>query len=149
MDFVPQSLTGNRVSANTRPRVRIPPFPPNKRGIPSGMPLLVFDGQRGFEGRVLENHPVDGFPAAPLCPQAGESLPFRQVKMASQMGCLFYFLLDRKDSNGSVVNDCRWQSDADSRLPCNLAPSAAAETESLPRPKIPPVVCVIDKYRRL
>ena len=40
-----------------------------------------------------------------------------------------FFCVDREDSNGSVVNDCRWQSDADSRLLCNLAPRSH-ETDS-------------------
>ena len=72
-----------------------------------------------------------------------ESLPFRQTKTVSQTGYRFCFCWDSKDSNGSVVNDCRWQSEP-------TLTEAAAETESLPfRPKIPPVVCVIDKYRRL
>ena len=71
------------MSANTRPRVRIPPFPPNKDGIPNGIPFL-------------------------------------------------FFCVDREDSNGSVVNDFRWQSDATPSWRSQLAPSAQVARDRIP-----------------
>ena len=73
--------------------------------------------------------------AAKTSPSHGEdggSIPPRVTKKeTSELVRVSSFLLFdiEGESNGSVVNDCRWQSDADSRLLCNLAPRSH-ETDS-------------------
>ena len=42
------------------------------KGRPSGLLFVCEDKKKGVEGRVLENSPVDCFPAPPLRPQAGK-----------------------------------------------------------------------------
>ena len=53
-----------------------------------------------------------------------ESLFGSQRKRVSHSGCPFCFVEIERDSNGQVVNDCRWQSEP-------ALTEAAAETESL------------------
>ena len=54
--------------------------------------FFVFD--MGLEGRVLENSPVDCFPAPPLRPQAGKSLHPYQSLVSSETRLFLVFAND-------------------------------------------------------
>ena len=53
--------------------------------------FFVFD--MGLEGRVLENSPVDCFPAPPLRPQAGKSLHPHQSLVSSETRLFLVFTI--------------------------------------------------------
>ena len=142
MDFVPQSLTGNRVSANTRPRVRIPPFPPSENGIPFGVPFLLrFDYMEGFERsvkqtvrgtvcsgdrRILRGIHERFAQTASQNSRANPSLSAKQRRYPF-WDAVFVFCVDRENSNRVAER--------------NLAPSAQVARDRIPPFHTPRVSC--------